>query len=69
MTYDFTDIGFNDFFSQFLDRILNAAFFSTTEAVLKGEKLPDGVKIEADKRLILEFVKVRRYLPTSSPKT
>ena len=27
MTYDFTDIGFNDFYSQFLDRILNAAFF------------------------------------------
>ena len=28
------------------------------DAVLKGEKIPEGVEIQADKRLILEFVRV-----------
>ena len=29
-----------------------------SDAVLKGEKIPEGVEIQADKRLILEFVRV-----------
>ena len=39
--------------------ILNyAVLISTTEAVLKGEPIPEGVEIKADKRLVLEFVRV-----------
>ena len=38
------------------------ALFSTIEAMLSGEKLPEGVEVKANKKLVLEFVKVRDIL-------
>ena len=40
---------------------LDTVVFSITDAVLNGEKIPEGVEIKADKKLILEFVKVRNF--------